>query len=396
MPISTMDRREILQTAGILGASTVAGCLGGDGGDGDGGESGQQTSTTTSDENFRGKTLNMLIWAGYEGLKEMFERETGASANYKLISSDINAFNTLKGGGTKQYDLVLFNNDWGHRNAKAGNTVPIKLDEYPSHDDWLERFQPPIDPFMHEGKMYGIPIRWGWGGLGYNADKVDLDVLKEKGYAACWDPEYEGKVVAVDWPTWVIPLVMAQLGYEPFAEHEQSVLDELEKTLVELFKNVSALHTGAAALRQDLIYENALLSIGVGNYALSQLTFEGYTNIKIMLPPDEGGWFWFGGPALVNNPDLKRSLANKWINLGLSPEGQYRICHKDAKSKGCPVNKAAFEKFSEEEQRKILMFQDKTFDALPQILDQCFTNQISPQQDKWLDIWSRAKSNIGQ
>ena len=39
-----------------------------------------------------------------------------------------------------------------------------------------------------------------------------------------------------------------------------------------------------------------------------------------------------------------------------------------------------------------MMWEDKTFDAAGELLDQLVQYKISPQQDQWLDIWSRAKA----
>lgn len=385
MPRPGTTRRRLLKGAGAAGTAALAGCLGETGAGGDSGNS------------FEGETLNVLTWAGYEGAAKMLEDETGASVNLKLISSDVEGFNTLKGGGTSQFDVMVLDNTWAKRNARAETIQPVEKDDYPSRDDWMDQFSWPYDTFTSDGEMYAAPPRWGWGGLGYNEQNVDLATLEEKGYTAVWDGSFEGDVTLADWPTWVIPLVIMQLfdlDENPMdVELSDSKLQEVEDTLVKMFDNAVAVHGGAAGMRQDMLQGNANLVFGTGNFGLSQIPAEGNDWMKLMYPEDVGGWYWTEGLTLVNNPDLSRDLALEFHNTCLTPEGQYSICWEDAESKGAPVNTAAFDKFSDDEQQTIMMYKDKGFEAADQLLEDLVQYKISPQQDQWLDMWSRAKAN---
>ncbi|MFC4248761.1 PotD/PotF family extracellular solute-binding protein [Natribaculum luteum] len=382
-----LNRRQVLEGATVAGAAALAGCVGGDTSGGGGGD-------------FAGETLNVLSWAGYEGIAKRIEEQTGATVNLKLISSDVDGFNTLQGGGTQQFDILLLDNTWALRNARADTIIPVEKDDYPSTNNWIDQFKWPYPTFTHEDNMYAVPPRWGWGGLGYNDNEVDVSVLEEKGYEAVWDGTFEGEVTLADWPTWVIPLVIMQIfdigDNNPMdIELSDSQLETLEETLVQMFNNAVAIHGGAAAFRQDMLQGNANLVFGTGNFGLSQIRAEGNDWMKIMYPPDVGGWYWTEGLCLVNNPNLSRDLANEYINACMTPEGQYSICWEDASSKGAPVNTEAFDQFSEEEQKKIMMYEDKGFEATDTLLQNLVQYKISPQQDKWLDIWSSAKASSG-
>ena len=98
-------RRTVLRSAGLAGLAGFAGCSGvGSGGSGSG---------------YEGQTLNILTWEGYGGVAEMIKQETGAETNVKLISSDREGFNTLQGGGTEQFDVMVLDNQWAQRNASG-------------------------------------------------------------------------------------------------------------------------------------------------------------------------------------------------------------------------------------------------------------------------------------
>jgi spermidine/putrescine-binding protein len=386
-------RRQVLKSAGVAGTAALAGCAGGGGSGGSGGSG----SGSGGSSDYSGTTLNVLTWAGYEGVAAMIEEQTGATVNLKLISSDVDGFNTLQGGGTSQFDVMVLDNTWAIRNAEADTIIPVEEGDYPSRDDWMSQFSWPYDTFTNNGEMYAVPPRWGWGGLGYDDRSVDLATLEEKGYAATWDGSFEGELTLADWPTWTIPLVIEQLfdlgDKNPMdIELSDSQLTTLEETLVKLFNNAAAVHTGAAGMRQDMLQGNAKLVFGTGNFGLSQIPAEGNDWMKLMTPPNKRGWYWTEGLTLVNNDNLERGLANEFINACLTVEGQYSICWEDASSKGAPINTAAFDEFSEDEQKTIMMWEDKAFDAAGDLLDQLVQYKISPQQDQWLDIWSRAKA----
>ena len=117
--------------------------------------------------------------------------------------------------------------------------------------------------------------------------------------------------------------------------------------------------------------------------------------MKLMTPSNKRGWYWTEGITLVNNPDRNTGLANEFINTCLTTEGQYSICWDDATSKGAPINTDAFSEFSEDEQQTIMMYEDNGFDSSGELLDSLVQYKISPQQEQWLDMWSRAKATAG-
>jgi spermidine/putrescine-binding protein len=406
-----LNRRRMLKGVTLAGATTLAGCSGngssgngnGDGGgsgngNGDGGGSGNGNGNGDGSDgaDYSGQELNVLTWAGYEGVARMIEEQTGATVNLSLISSDVDGFNQLQGGGTQQFDLLVLDNTWALRNANADNIIAVEEEDYPLTEGLIDQFSWPYPTFTQNDNMYAVPPRWGWGGLAYHDEKVDVEVLEEKGYSACWDGSFEGDLTLVDWPTWIIPLVIMELfdigDQNPMEiELSDSQLDTLEETLVQMFNSATAVHGGAAAVRQDFIQGNASILIGTGNFGLSQLRAEGNDWMKIMAP-DAGGWYWTEGLCLVNNPDLNEGLANEFINTCLTPEGQYSICWEDAESKGAPVNSEAFDQFSDQEQQDIMMYQDRGFEATDELLEDLVQYKISPQQDQWLDMWSAAKA----
>ncbi|MFO7925998.1 hypothetical protein [Natronomonas sp.] len=378
----------------------LAGCLGGNGNGGNGNGGNGNGGNGNGGGDFSGETLNVLTWSGYEGVADLVEERTGANLNLSMISSDVEGFNQLGSGGTNEFEVLVLDNDWAVRNAEADHIVPLNEDEYPEADGLHEEFAWPYETFEQGGDVWALPPRWGWGGLGYDDREVDLEMLEDEGYTVCWtggsDGSLENELTLVDWPTWVIPLVILEVfDYDenPMQiELSESELGELEEVLIQLFDNTTAVHSGAAAVRQDLVEGNASLVFGTGNFALSQIAKEGNEWMKIMFPEQTGGWYWVEGTCLINNSNLNRDLAVEFQRECLSPEGQYSICYGDAESLGAPVMEEAFDEFTEEEQRQILLYKDQGFEAMDEILNNMYQYLISPQQDEWLDMWERAKA----
>lgn len=390
------NRRNFLKVAGAIGVSGLAGCIGEQdvsGGDGNGDGGGANGTTAGENQSSGSRVVNILTWEGY-GEDEMvaeFEEENNATVNIKLISSDPEGFNVLKGGGTDQFDLITINNTWAQRHAQAGTIETLNPDDYPEMDNFIELYQWPFGSFMWDEEMYAVPTRWGWDTLTVNTNEVPAEDYQT--YEALWtggpDGKYVGKTGVMDWPTWNIPKIALSLGYPPFEQNEDQLAD-IEETLVSMFENMKSVYTGTSAIRQAFLQEDITMS-PVGNFAMSELRAQGNDWVNVVIP-EAGGMQWTEGICMVKNPN-NRELARKYQQKVISPEGQFKLAWKPS-AKSPPVNSASFDQFSAEQQN-VLMFHEDGFDAAEEIASNTTPYEFSPITDTWTDMWSNAKARAG-
>lgn len=389
----TGNRRTFLKVAGALGVTGLAGCIGEQevGGDGDGGDS--DGATTGEPQTDGQRIVNVLTWEGYgeEEIVSEFEEENDATVNIKLISSDPEGFNILKGGGTDQFDLITIDNTWAQRHAQAGTIETLNPDDYPAMDDFVEMYQWPFESFMWDEEMYAVPTRWGWDTLTVNTNEVPEEDYQT--YDALWDGGPDGKYVnktgIMDWPTWNIPKIALSLGYPPFEQDEEQ-LEHVEETLISMFENMKTVYTGTSAIRQAFLQEDITMA-PVGNFAMSELRAQGNDWVDVVIP-EAGGMQWTEGLCMVKDPH-NRDLARKYQQKMISPKGQFNVSWKPS-AKSAPVNTAAFDLFTEEQQN-ILMFNEDGFAAAETIAENTTPYEFSPITDTWTDMWTNAKARAG-
>lgn len=371
---SNVSRRQFIATASGGTLAAIAGCSG----------EGDANGATT---------LNILTWEGYgtDEIVNEFESEHDANINIKLVSSDPEAFNTLKGGGTDQFDLLTLNNTWAQRHAQAGTIESLNPDDYPEMENLLGAFQHPYSSFQWEDEMYALPTRWGWDTLTVNTDMVEESHYQS--YETLWtggpDGQYKNKIGIMDWPTWNIPKIAQTLGYPPF-EQNQDQLDDIKEKLIQMFENMNAVYSGTSAIRQAFLQEDIVMA-PVGNFAISQLRADGNDWVDVVIPED-GGMAWTEGLCIVENPS-SRELAVEFQKKLLSATGQYNVAWKPS-AKSPPVNTNSFDQFSDEEQ-EVLMFDEDGFDAAEEVSQNTTPYEFSPITDTWTDLWTEAKAQAG-
>lgn len=384
------SRRRFLTVAGATGAAALAGCAGKQDVSGSGGGTTQSSGGTTSGSSGGGDTLNILTWEGYgtDAIVKEFESKHDVSLNIKLVSSDPQAFNILKSGGTDKFDLLTLNNTWAQRHAQAGTIEPLNPDDYPQMQNFLKQYQWPFKSFEYESEMYALPTRWGWDTLTVNTQEVPEKAYSS--YDVLWtggpNGKYKNRIGIMDWPTWNIPKIALALGYPPFEQNEKQ-LNTIKQRLIEMFNNMKAVYTGTSAIRQAFLQKDIVMA-PVGNFAMSQLRARGKEWVNVVIP-ESGGMAWTEGLCLVKNPS-NRQLAVDFQNKIISETGQFNVAWKPS-AKSPPVNTKSFDKFTAEQQ-EVLMFSDKGFDAATEITKQTTPYEFSPITEKWTDLWTEAKA----
>ena len=215
----TVDRRRFLSGAGTLGAVAGLTSL----------FPGMVRSADVADQ---------LRWLEYTHLQkpiftEPFEAASGIELVKGAIQNDDTTLAMLAAGGTDSWDVFHMGDLKNHPilvNRQLAQ--PIDYDRIPNAEHIMPVFRSFIGTNMAgpEGKVYGVPSRWGVDTIGYRTDKLD----PPDSVQALWDEKYRGKIAMPDYALYEIVYAAQYLGYprEQYYRLTSKQLQECKKALL--------------------------------------------------------------------------------------------------------------------------------------------------------------------
>lgn len=262
-------------------------------------------------------TLNFLTWCDHVDprMVALYEGKTGNSVQSKIYEGTGAAL-SIKDQSSKG-DWDLFCVDFQDTPIVAGKGYLAELDD--SRVPWDKIF-PAIRNQPHsysaDGKLYGIPTKFGYYGLAYNKDKVDPADARTA--EIMWNEKYKGRIAVYDYYLPIIQLVGLSQGLRPQDITVENLPSNIREPLLKLKPQtrvvgdivtvLNALHGGST----DMIIGGAewLVALDMANNpALDFITF------------DEGALMW--NEALSIFADARNPEASwAFIEAALSPEGQ--------------------------------------------------------------------------
>lgn len=294
--------------AGVFGGSSLLAACGSDG---------DTTSTSSSagpPTNVSG-TINALCWEGYTdpAWTKSFTKETGVKVKSTFIGSNDELVAKLR-GAPDQYDLVSPSSDTTNILIDAGQVRTIDLNQVPNAKTTMKFFQ--TAPAVNvDGKLYGVPVAWGFIPLIYDADVVKPAPTS---WNDLWKSEFKDKV-SVWQDIALIYTTAIQLGYENIFTLDDTQLAAIKKKLIEQKPNIRKYWTTAGELANLFANNEVTIGMSFGGVTVAQLQGEG-RNVQEVIPT-EGATSWFDNwmiPAKSKNPDA----ALAYINYFHKPENQ--------------------------------------------------------------------------
>ncbi len=127
----------------------------------------------------RAATLE-LRWLGWEhynvrSLTAEFEKENKVKVSAGFFDGNSEAWNKLRAGGTRDFDLVMADGFWPRLYAKQGLTQPVDYARLPNMSGVFPDFLPPSYMLLQEEggtRMIAAPNCWGGYGFTVNTDKI--------------------------------------------------------------------------------------------------------------------------------------------------------------------------------------------------------------------------------
>jgi spermidine/putrescine transport system substrate-binding protein len=302
------NRRTFLKlsgSAGVAGLSGVAGCLGGAGGG--------------------TPTINILTWEEYAELTDELEKRVDAKVEVTKSTSSSKMFTAWNSGKDEQYDIAVPNNNYVPKFATAGLADPVPKDQITHYGSIYDTFKGfAKTQFTQGGKLYGVPLRFGWYGYSYDSRTVPEH---EQSYKILFEPKYtgkdlSGKLIMYNNHFKAMSAAALYLGYGKEFEGSKVTLSEkqLQKVTQTMIDQKKHLQGYIAA---DPTY---IKSFKQGNFEVGQSgrneIVSMWTNGNDwpkMATPKEGSLAWFEA-AVVSKKSKHKDVAWDIVNELISPE----------------------------------------------------------------------------
>ena len=348
-----------------------------------------------------------LRWLGWEhynvkSLTSTFEKENGVKVSAGFFDGNSEAWNKLRAGGTRDFDLVMADGFWPRLYARQGLVQPIDYDKLGNLKYVFPDFVPPSYNLLREedgDNMIAGPNCWGGYGLTVNTDKVadedseSISLLfneKYKGHLST-SARFEENIALAG------ILVAHQMGtkddprpdgesFNPYVLTDAE-LDECTKLLIKqkglLVTRWNDEDTLERLLRAQVVWASPEWSGIYRRIHFDRLDGKSELNMKHVLRPTEGGLGWVDTWAITSGVESSEVLevAHKWVDFRLLPENMAIIATEIGWSPTVDVRKLIPERYVE------TMFLNET--AAIRGLHQ-FDAPSSPE--KWERVWTEVEA----
>lgn len=330
--------------------------------------------------------MKYMCWEGYDkpSIIQPFEAAEDVTLSIDLITDSPGGFAKLAAGAWRDFDVVSSDSPWIQRMGPAGIGEFIDAADFADvYESFYPQFRAPFAPLEFEGKITGLPTRWGWVGPTVNTKFDDLD--KWKSYAPCFDPAYKDKICVLDWGDWPIMPMALHAGINPYKELDDAELNEIRLVLRALFKNTRAVVADLSVAQKGLMDGSFRTLIGGGTYCTSALRKDGQKHIMSIVPePKDGlnqGIIWMEASGIVKDP-ADGAKARALLRHLTSPEVAVELAWTEATCNLVPTQSA--EALFSDEQKDVLQM-----DYMWHAWDNSQFHDVAPNIDAMLEIWQQ-------
>ncbi|MCA0431761.1 MAG: extracellular solute-binding protein [Proteobacteria bacterium] len=349
-------------------------------------------------------TLRLLMWQPYS-IKEIvseFESTTGAKFAPTFFDGNSEAFNKLKVGGTKDFDMVMADGFWPRLYFRQGLTKAVDYSKIPNMSGVFPDFLPQSFKLLadEEGKNnVAAPNCWGGYGITVNTTNVakedigSIELLLNSKYAGhlATNSRFEENIALMG------ILAATRLGTKdgprpdgkPFNPYQltDAELEETKRLLIEQKKLLLTRYQDYDALDR-LMRANSVWAAPEFAETYRHLTVlkkDGKLNFDVehVLKPKEGGLGWVDTWMISSEADSERTeLAHKWIDLFLQKDNYAKVVRSTGYGGVVDVRSILTADESE------LYFQNRSAEASQLHM---FDQPSSPE--KWERIWSDVEAS---
>lgn len=348
--------------------------------------------------------LRLLMWQPY-AIKETvqsFEQTSKARFSPTFFDGNSEAFNKMKVGGTKDFDLVMGDGFWPRLYFRQGLTQAIDFGKIPNMSGVFSDFLPPSFPLLADesgANMVAAPNCWGGYGITVNKAQVaeedigSISLLLNEKYSGhlSTNSRFEENIALMG------ILAATNLGTiagerpdgKPFNPYQltDAELEETKRLLIAQKKLLLTRYQDYDALDR-LMRGGAVWAAPEFSETYRHLTVlrkEGKLDFDVhhVLKPKEGGLGWVDTWMISSEADSERvELAHRWINEFLQRDNYVRV----VRSTGYGGTVDVRDLLTPDEVE--LYFQNRSAEASQLHM---FDQPSSPE--KWERIWSDVEAS---
>lgn len=318
--------------------------------------------------------LNVLAWCDHldAALTEPFAKANNVKVNVKDYEGTGTALTIIEQSKPGDWDVFVVDSTDLKRVAGMGLLAELNSTDYP-WDDFPEGVK---DPSLHyvDGKLYGVPEKFGYNTVSFDNTKVDLEDMRDG--TIIWSDKYKGRYAVFDYYLQIISQVAVGLGKKP-NDLTEADIPVLREKLFAMKKN-AALIGNIVTIQQALATGEVDIIVGGGEFVSAILAKDNPRMDWVLAR--QGGLRWQQA-AGVFAASSKKELAAKFVQHIVSPEGQAAIATSSCYW-GMPANQKTP---LTDEQKKILRWDEQ----LTFIKNSVTFPQLSQEFDKKLqDLWT--------
>jgi spermidine/putrescine transport system substrate-binding protein len=328
-------------------------------------------------------TLRLLMWQPY-AIKETiaaFEEKFKAKFAPTFFDGNSEAFNKLKVGGTRDFDMVMADGFWPRLYFRQGLTKAVDYAKLTNMSGVFPDFHP--DKFTlladEEGKNnVAAPNCWGGYGITVNSSNVAKEDIGS--IELLLNSKYATKLGTKDGP---------RPGGKPFNPYQltDDELNETKRLLIEQKKLLLTRYQDYDALerlmRAKTVWAAPEFAETYRKLTVMRKAGKIDFDVEHVLKPKEGGLGWVDTWMISAEADPERTeLAHAWINMFLEKENYVRVVRSTGYGGVVDVRSL----MSEDE--IALYFQNRSAEASQLHM---FDQPSSPE--KWERIWSDVEAS---
>lgn len=348
--------------------------------------------------------LRLLMWQPY-AIKETiaeFEEKVGARFSPTFFDGNSEAFNKMKVGGTKDFDIVQADGFWPRLYFRQGLTQAVDYGKLSNIANVFPQFLPPNFPLLADesgANKVAAPNCWGGYGITINASQIAPEDVGSIGLLL--NEKYQGHMssnsrfeenialMGILAATNLGTIGGARPDGKPFNPYNltDAELEETKRLLIAQKKLLLTRYQDYDALdrlmRGGAIW--AAPEFAETYRHLTVLRHEGKIDFDVqhVLKPKEGGLGWVDTWMISSGAGSEQAeLAHRWIDHYLTRENFARV----VRSTGYGGTVDVRELLKPEEIE--LYFQNKSDDASKLFM---FDQPSSPE--KWERIWSDVEAS---